>query len=173
MIVVEGFDSSGKSTLAGKIGEILGWSVLHTGGPTKSREDVIHCLMRSQSRLRQRVVQDRITHISESVYSMLTAPDKAAMALNAIPEIAIAELVIYCRPPHNFLLEAFREHRIKEHDDFMKLEQTMRDAPSLIKVYDTVMNMTAPYLGARLVTYDRSNPDSESHVLELVKRKFR
>lgn len=173
MIIVEGFDGSGKSTLAGKIGQELGWPVLHPGGPTRSEQEVYDCLIRSLTRMRTKCVQDRVTHVSEAVYSMLAYPMKSAIALNSLREIAVCELVIYCRPPTELLLESFRNHRVKEHDDFMELEKVMRDAPTLIRLYDTMMHLVSFYVGARLIKYDRFADGSESHVLDICRRKFK
>lgn len=173
MIVVEGFDCSGKSTLAARIGAELGWPVLHPGGPTNDEQDVYNCLLRSLSRMRQRCVQDRITHISESVYSMLRYPQKAAIALCAMREVAHAELVVYCRPPTEMLLDSLRDHAVKEHDDPEKLAKTLEDAPTLIRLYDTVMHLAVHYCGVRVLKHDRAILESEEHILSIVRRKFK
>jgi len=172
VIVVEGFDCSGKSTLANKIGAALKWDVLHTGGPTKDCHDVERCIARSYARMHMKCVQDRVTHISETVYSMLTHPEKAAIALNSIREIAVAELVIYCRPPTEFLLEEFMNHERKDHDDFTELETLERNAPMVIRTYDTIMHLVAQYVGVRLLKHDRTDPRSEQQIIDIVRRKF-
>lgn len=172
MIIVEGFDCSGKSTLAAKLGETLGWPVLHPGGPTSSAEEVINCLIRSLNRMKQRCVQDRVTHISEAVYSMLTNPRKSALAINSVREVACAELIIYCRPATEIILEKLRDHRLKEHDDILKLDRVLEDAPTLIRLYDTVMHLVGAYAGVRLLKHDWADPNSESHIIEIVRRKF-
>lgn len=173
MIIVEGFDAAGKSTLAAKIGSALGWEVLHPGGPTKDEQDVYNCLLRSLARMRQRCVQDRVTHISEAAYSMLTYPEKSATALNAIREVAAAELIIYCRPPTEVLLEGLRNHRLKEHDDFLEIEKVMNNAPMIIRTYDTLMHLVASYVGVRLLKHDFTDPASETHILQIIERKFK
>jgi adenylate kinase family enzyme len=173
VIIVEGFDCSGKSTLALKIALALKIPVLHPGGPTRDESDVVACLLRSLSRMKQRCVQDRVTHISESVYSMLPRPKHAVLALNSIREVAHAELIIYCRPPTEFLLQALvGNHKVKEHDDIEKLGMAMQEAPTLIRLYDTVMHLVAMYAGCRVITYDRAKIGDQEHIMEIVKRKF-
>lgn len=157
MIVVEGFDGAGKSTLAEAIGAKLGWPVLHTGGPTKDAADVILCLDRSKQRLRQRCVQDRITHISESVYSMLTHPAKAARALDRLREVEMAWVVVYCRPPDAALIEALARHTAKEWDTKEHLATIASSVEQLIRIYDAVMEVAAIHT-ARMIRYDRTVP---------------
>lgn len=172
MIIVEGFDCAGKSTLAIKIGLAINAPVLHPGGPTRDETDVVACLLRSLSRMKQRCVQDRVTHISESVYSMLPRPKHAVLALNAMREVAHAELIVYCRPPTEVLLEALREHSCKEHETQTHVDRVLEEAPTLIRLYDTVMHLAAMYAGCRVIRYDRTKDGDEQHVLDIVRRKF-
>lgn len=171
MIIVEGFDASGKSTLAKKIADMLGWPILHTGGPTSDEADVVSCLIRSQLRWGKKVVQDRVTHVSESVYSHLEFPAKAARALDAIREISPHVFVVYCRPPPEFLLNAlFEEHRQQVWDTDDHLERVRRDARSMIAFYDTVMAMVA--LRCHVHAYDRSREPGAESILKLVEERF-
>lgn len=171
MIVVEGFDASGKSTLAKRIAEMLHWPVLHTGGPTSDEADVIACLMRSRSRWQKKVVQDRVTHISESVYSHLEFPAKAARALEAIREIPPTVFMVYCKPPPEFLTNALiEEHRQQAWDTNDHLERVHRDARSMIAFYDTVMAMVS--LRCQVHVYDRSREPGAESILKLVEERF-
>jgi hypothetical protein len=155
MIVVEGFDMSGKSTLAKAIGQAKGWPVLHTGGPTTDLQDVIACLHRSRVRMTEPCVQDRITHVSESVYSMTEFPKKAGWAIAHLHEIAVPVCVIYCRPPTEFLMDALREeHVAKAHDTCDILDRIRRDAYEMIHYYDTIMEVVKQR--NRIVVYDRT-----------------
>jgi len=171
MIVVEGFDASGKSTLAKRIADLLGWPVLHTGGPTTDEADVVACLHRSRQRMQKHVVQDRITHVSESVYSHLEFPAKAARALDAIREIPPTVMVIYAKPPPEFLIDALmHEHRQQAWDTNDHLERVHRDSRSMIAFYDTVMAMVA--LRTSVVRFDRSVPGETEKILKLVEERF-
>src|SRR5690606_42074312 len=101
MIIVEGFDASGKTTLANEIGRAMGWQVLHTGGPTRDEGDVYACLFRCYQRVRMRCVQDRVTPISESVYSLLHRPAKAAIDIDALKDTRPAMVGGFAGPPRH------------------------------------------------------------------------
>lgn len=168
MIVVEGFDGSGKSTLAARIAEHLKWTVLHTGGPTIDTRDVDRCLYRSLTRMKGQNVQDRITHISESVYSMLDRPEQAALALGKIHELKDARVVVYCRPPTAFLLKEVMSHKPKEHESWTHVQGLKKNAPALISIYDCVIAIVSRH--TRVIRYDRTDEyASSNYVIEYVK----
>lgn len=171
MIIVEGFDGSGKSTLATKIGKLLGWEVLHTGGPTKDEADVISCLLRSRQRMRARCVQDRITHISESAYSLLTHPNKAARALDNLRDIHPQMTVIYCRPATEFLVQELSAHVRKEWDSDDHMSTVVANARQIIAAYDTIMSIVG--LRVSILAYDRTVPEDSDRILKIVERRFR
>lgn len=171
MIIVEGFDGSGKSTLANRIGELLGWEVLHTGGPTKDETDVISCLLRSRQRMRQHCVQDRITHISESAYSMLTHPNKAARALDNLRDIHPQMTVIYCRPATEFLVQELSAHVRKEWDNDEHMSTVVANARQIIAAYDTIMAVVS--LRVDVLHYNRQLPGDVTRILNIVERRFK
>ena len=170
MIVVEGFDFSGKSTLAKALGDRLGWPVVHTGGPTADVDDVRRCLRRSRERFSTKNVQDRTTHISEACYSAFSHPDKAALALDSLREVTHAWLVIYCRPDIGKMVDQFLAHHVpKSHDDMRALKQTMSDAKHIAMYYDTVMALVGEY--TTVIRYDRNEPGAlEKMVIEATAR---
>jgi len=171
MIVIEGFDMSGKTTLAGRIADRLRWPVLHTGGPTTDEADVVSCLIRSRRRMEQKCVQDRITHISESVYSMTEFPAKAARALDAIREIPPTVMMIYCKPPPEFLMRALHEeHVAKAHDTCDILDRIKRDTAQMIAFYDTVMAMVS--LRVEVIHYNRCLPGDMARIMNIVEERF-
>lgn len=171
MIIVEGFDGSGKSTLANRIGVMLGWEVLHTGGPTKDETDVISCLLRSRQRMRARCVQDRITHISESAYSLLTYPNKAARALDNLRDIHPQMTVIYCRPPTEFLVQELSAHVRKEWDNDEHMSSVVANARQIIATYDTIMAVVA--LRVDILMYDRTAIGDGERILRIIERRFK
>lgn len=172
MIIVEGFDASGKSTLAKRIGDVLGWPVLHTGGPTTDEADVVSCLHRSMQRAQKKVVQDRITHISESVYSMTANPGKAALALNAIREIPTTVTLIYCRPPTDVMVSALeREHIRKGYDTPKHMAMITRDAATMIAFYDTVMAMASHRIKPIMI-HNRCDPLSEQRIVNHITQRY-
>lgn len=171
MIIVEGFDGSGKSTLANLIGDLLGWEVLHTGGPTTDEADVISCLLRSRQRMRHRCVQDRITHISEAAYSLLSHPQKAARALDNLRDIHPQLTVIYCRPPTEFLVQEMSAHVRKEWDNDDHMSMVVANSRQIIAIYDTIMAVVA--LRVDVLTYDRSAIGDGERILRIIERRFK
>lgn len=173
MIIVEGFDCSGKTTLANKIGALLKWPVMHTGGPTTDEADVMRCLHRSVTRFSKQVVQDRTTHISESVYSMTEFPRKAALAINALREIPPFVMLVYCRPSPEFLVSALKdEHRHEVWDTDAHMERVVANARQMIAFYDTVMEIVALRVTG-IIRYDRAVAGADEAILEEAKRRFR
>ncbi len=158
MIVVEGFDGSGKTTLAKRLSDMLGWPVLHTGGPTADRTDVARCMLRSVQRAKTRCIQDRITQISEAAYSMLVYPGKAGLALAGISKLPRVTM-IYCRPRASILITSLNKHDDKEYDTTEHMKHVNENAAQIIATYDSVMSMVENYMP--VVRYDRTRPDDD------------
>ncbi len=154
MIVVEGFDCSGKSTLADAIAARKGWPVVHTGGPTKDVSDVIHCLHRSRMRMVQSVVQDRITHISEAAYSGLYDPKRAGWAFAHLHEIGPPVCVVYCRPPTEVMIEGLLSHKDKAWDTEGHMTRVAEQARHIITLYDTIMEVVKQR--NKIILHDRT-----------------
>lgn len=172
MIVVEGFDASGKSTLAVKIGKRLTWPIVHTGGPTKGEDDVLRCLTRSRHRMTLHNVQDRITHVSEACYGMLRSPKSAALAIQSLRDFHDGVTVIYCRPPTEFMLEALKNQHVDEEWDTPKhMAMVLENARTIIAIYDTIMAVVGHRTG--LYQYDRTVSGADEQIVEIMSRRFK
>lgn len=154
MIIVEGFDCSGKSTIATEIARLKGWPVVHTGGPTQDVADVIRCLHRSRVRMTQNVVQDRITHISEAAYSGLYDAKRAGWAFAHLHEIAPPCCIVYCRPPTSVMIDALAQHKAKEYDTPEHMNRVIATSESIIALYDTIMEVVKQR--NTIILYDRT-----------------
>lgn len=154
MIVVEGFDGAGKTVLTGQIAAATGWPTYHTGGPTKDMEDVRRCLRRTYMRFLENCVQDRCTHVSESVYSLFTRPLQAAEAMSHLYEMRAAKVLVYCRPPTDVLLESVKVHEAKGHETQAHVDRVKEKARELISVYDAIIQSAAVHVD--VVRYDRT-----------------
>lgn len=176
MIVVEGFDGSGKSTLCKLLSAALKLPVETIGGPTKDVQDVIKCLDKSYAALSRDSIKDRTTYVSESVYSSLSDPAKAAMALTSINDISRITwrkriVMVYCRPPTGFLINELALHEDKAHDPPGHMDRVRRQAPFLIDFYDVVVRMVARQR-VRVIEYDRTK-DKIEPVIEQLRGLFR
>lgn len=155
MIIVEGYDGSGKTTAAEKLAERFSLTLFHAGGPPNTTLDVMSCMARAQARMAQKVVQDRVTHVSESVYGMLCRPRHCALALSRIPDLRFARVLLYCRPPDEQILENLVDHRMKGHDDPDHVAFVKAKARDLIRVYDTVIEMARQHVCVLVYDYTK------------------
>lgn len=137
MIIVEGPDGGGKTELAHRLCDDLVMRYTHSGGPPKTAHDVRTSLMLCHARMKQNVVQDRVTHISEIVY----APDdsRRRLAREALRMVRDAVVVIYCRPTAIVLRDNVKSAVVKEHETLADLARIQEDPASFIKAYDIVM----------------------------------
>lgn len=166
MIVVEGFDGAGKTVLANQIASKLGWPTYHTGGPTRDMDDVRRCLRRTYMRFLESCVQDRCTHVSESVYSLFDRPLQAAQAMSCLYELRAAKVLVYCRPPTDVLLEAIASHAAKDHETSQHVDRVKLRARELISVYDAIVESVKVHVD--VVQYDRT-----THVFDWVMDEVR
>ena len=122
-------------------------------------------------RWQKKVVQDRITHISESVYSMTEFPAKAARALDAVKEIPPTVFLVYCKPSPEFLLKALRdEHTSKAWDTDDHMDRVIRGAAQMIAFYDTVMAMVS--LRCQVHVYDRTVDQGAADIITAIEERF-
>ena len=151
-IIVEGFDNSGKSTLAASLGR----PVVHPGprpGPSEELDYLVEQLRTSV----HPVTMDRVTAISQPCYGDIASlpfylPYVRKM-LDSYPCI-----LIYCRPPTE-VIKDFSNHVVKSYDDENKVRWLQDNADRIIANYDHVM-AKIPHL-----RYDYTDPDP--NVIEL------
>jgi hypothetical protein len=127
-VVIEGPDGSGKSTLASYIASELGWDVIASRGPAKSREEfrsrAVSCLHRVNA------VFDRHPCVSERIYGtmrgdMMLEPDIEEWLYSSRP------FIIYYPLP---LIGA--HHNLKAHDTPEHLELLNVKARDIKRAYD-------------------------------------
>jgi hypothetical protein len=159
MIVVEGYDCTGKSTLVEKLKRLTGFVVTHSGGPPQDLNHVRRCLARCASRMTHPIVQDRVTHVSESVYGMLERHSMAALALSRLDDLRFCRLLVYCRPATLTIMDRLAVHERKEHDTDEHIRNVLRHAETLIAVYDTVICMARQYVDVFVYDYERAGVD--------------
>lgn len=147
-IILEGFDNSGKSTLANS----FGLEVLHPGPRPANIMEEIRCIRDQLARAGDPVVMDRVTCISTPAYAGNRIFHRAyrghAFELVTKPHCVI----IYCRPNINTILD-FSTHQSKEYDTPASELALRRKARNVIANYDAIMNLL-PHL-----RYDYTNPD--------------
>lgn len=140
MIVIEGMDGAGKTSIASILGGWLGWPVVHAGGPPKDELHVRRWMDTCLERTQQKVIQDRVTQVSEVVYGTIAnRRHLAGIALSGLPAMmASGALFVCCRPPTATILENLRRHSAKAWDTPEHISMVNAQAMRLIDLYDTL-----------------------------------
>lgn len=134
MIILEGFDNSGKSTLAQK----LGLPVKHAGGPPKDFRQLTTNLEEQLEYCGKPVVLDRVTCISDQVYGNKMFDLHLQAYLKQMLKCK-SSVLVYCRPPIEAILN-FTDHQVKDHDTAEHLEDIKTNAIRYIDRYDQLMS---------------------------------
>lgn len=145
-IILEGFDNSGKTTLA----ESFGLDIVRAGPKPKNWREEQRYIEEQQRQARCPVVLDRVTCLSQPIYR--NNPDwRCDEALKTMLDTHHC-ILIYCRPPLEKILD-FSKHQVKSYDDQKHLDWLKANARDIIARYDSVMKRI-PHM-----RYDWTNPD--------------
>ena len=147
MIVVEGADNSGKTTMA----KALGLPYFSVGPAPKTVGELIDCLRDQEDRARTVCVQDRLTCISQQVYSDHPEASLLQERLKIIltyPGIVL----VYCRPPERRLMD-LSTHKVQSYDTEEHMKKIADHQHQYIERYDAIM-AAVPH-----VLYDYTDPD--------------
>lgn len=177
MIIVEGPDNSGKSTLIKQLREDLGVRLITpiAQGPTRSMKDlydrtyyIIDQAIRNKS---DKIIVDRINLISEDIYgpicrqrnlwdSMAKEKQKLWSSLNLLNPF-----IIYCRPS-NEVLENMETHQVKVYDTPEHLKSIQEKQGLIVRAYD---NYFANWKYYNFFRYDYNDPNSYFNLTILLK----
>ena len=142
MIVVEGPDGAGKSTLCSMLGKALGLPILHAGGPPETVKDVEDRI--AQVLLDPMVIRDRCVLVSELVYGpirgrALLEEARAVDLLKNHPGL----IVVYCRPGLRYLLEHL-EKNLGQNKSYKPMEHrnsVLQKYIQIVSEYDALMTV--------------------------------
>lgn len=140
MIIFEGPDNSGKSTIASYIAHELGIPLHHFGKPPKNEIELknrIDFMFENKDFL----IFDRVPLISEQIYSILREKNLMSVIDEAnayyVRLREINPIIIYCRPAVEVMVETLHEAKTYDSKDHMlAVENKFLD---LIDRYDQVM----------------------------------
>lgn len=112
MVIVEGSDNSGKTTLARSLAEDLSMPYQHSRGPWQTRRDLLESIedIHTTNEANDYFVQDRYGLISEMIYQPILRPDNPMVDPSYLPEkalwqyVAKNEFVVICLPPREEVL---------------------------------------------------------------------
>lgn len=141
MIIIEGSDASGKSTLVHKIAqEIEGLNILSSEGPP---EDRASALQSWHSRFTQhqgtKTILDRAAPISERIYGPILRGVNLFREVWPISDLVANSVpIIYCRPPSYVLLDP-RMHVARAVENPEHIKQVGINQAEIMAAYDQVM----------------------------------
>lgn len=163
LIVLEGPDCAGKSTLAGELCK-LGYQVQHNGPPPPWK-DLTDFYMSQLQTAEQKTVFDRL-HLGEYVYGPILR-NRRGISIGSVIEInnyieSHNGVVVLCIPPWENVLDEWIKRQESEHiKKFDQLKESyygfiqLADRPywsrSLITTYDYTKRAAAPFAKALAV----------------------
>lgn len=107
MIIVEGPDNSGKTTLSNRLAKDLDFEVIHSPGPLDRGVKMISWLFNEMVQQKEGVIYDRISLISDMVYANIIRSEDSFYTkrgyIQGFKELLAAtpHLIIFCRPSDN------------------------------------------------------------------------
>lgn len=164
MLILEGPDNSGKSTLAAKLKRDLGVRVVHSIRPPQDWTHKMvyeHCLKQIAPQT-ESCILDRVTCISEAIYGPIC---RGESALGNYQTEALLDLwsrpytVIYCRPDDDVILD----NQGRE-----QMPGVLENHKRIIEAYDRLMYDLARFATPYVFTYDWKDKTSYTQVKNLV-----
>jgi len=166
MIILEGFDNSGKTTLGKQLAELHGFDYIHSPGPLDRGFGMFNWALQEIAAQRM-AIYDRLSPISDTIYAPIVRGQRSAYETH-IEGILIRQLiaqrphiVIYCRPSD----EAIFRFGEREQMDGVK-----ENAIKLLESYDEFFNGPKS-MGLNFIRYDYEN-DSVDKVHQAVEKYF-
>lgn len=174
IIIVEGPDNAGKSTLCNKLSKDLGLPIVHPGGPPKDTISIIsRCLEQDASFTLANYfsfIYDRVTCISDDAYNYNVNNHQGLAYFRSSLRNAKV-LVIYCRPSDDQLKD-FSGQMKKDHKSAETAKHAVDNVDIIIARYDYIMNELSD-LGVNIERYDFLDSDAEynyTSILDNIKK---
>lgn len=154
MIIIDGFDNTGKTTLANILKEIYDLEYLHS--PSEYRYDfdkMVDWAIRELGSKRK-AIYDRFSPLTDQVYGPILRggtpyqSDKRAKAVVTLLRYT-PHLIIYCRPPRD---------RIFNFGERDQMDGVIDNAVQLLNAYDELFKELENQ-GFNVLTYDYTNPN--------------
>lgn len=166
MIVVEGVDNTGKTTLAKFLAEQLGFVYMHNPGPPNEQTQPEWVLFIEDSLLDvENRVYDRHPIISEAVYGPILRDKDTLKGTGYIVRLVeLNPIIIYCRPPASVI-----ENTILDRE---QLEGVADNLGVLLDVYDDYIAELENLSNLEIYFYDYSHPRALEYCMRWVKEQL-
>lgn len=164
MIIVEGMDNSGKSTLAKHLAQKFELEYLHSPSEYRNNPKLMIDWARDQMVNKRLAVYDRFSPISDRVYGPVLRggtpyndTEEGRGAVELLKETP--HVIIYCRPGRE---------RILNFGSREQMDGVVHQAIKLLEAYDDLMGKMQ-LEGYNIVTYNYDNPEDYNHIISQVK----
>lgn len=164
MIILEGPDNSGKSTLGAKLAEFTGWPVVHSSSNHPKGPDEMYLVALEQLVPKPQIL-DRVFSVSEAVYGPLIRGRNRVGVLNRVllrTLVRSQNLIIYCRPPEMEILNTSKD----------EMDGVVENHAEIIRRYDKLFN-TLDKCGASIYRHDHTRPNAQFIVESIVHNHVR
>jgi thymidylate kinase len=152
MLIIEGPDNAGKSTLIEKLKEEFHLKSFHAGGPPKNQSDIDKRKIDAHQNCLEKIIQDRNYFISDIVYGGVLRKEPVYDNLVSLLKMLTTKpMVIYCRPPLDHLL-GMKNHKVKDHETEEHVASVKENQLLLVHHYDELMKIVA--LHTPFIQYD-------------------
>ena len=164
MIIVEGMDNSGKTTLAKHLAQKFGLEYLHSPSEYRNDPKLMIDWALKQMTSQKWAVYDRFSPISDRVYGPVLrggTPYNDTMAGKSAVKLlkTVPHLIIYCRPGRE---------RILNFGSREQMDGVIHQAVKLLEAYDDLMK-EMQLEGYNIVTYNYDNPEDYNYIISQVK----
>lgn len=135
LIILEGADGGGKTTLAAKLVKDLAASYYHSGGPKTPEEMQMRINeLEIMAHSKDFVIVDRVPWISEMIYPYAFGRKPILTVKQHLENLKLPQKIIFCRPdgPMQMSLE-LKAHKPKEHT-----ENVIKNHERIIDLYDAL-----------------------------------
>lgn len=170
MIILEGFDGAGKSTLASRLSKKFNLVSYHAGGKPLSEIHKNECIRVQRAISDFPVIHDRVTCVSTFCYEMLMSkPDGHDMVYHAkrLLDYNPNTIYVYCRHEEKYE----QAHEIKDYDSNEHLAYIAANRKRIIEHYDMMYRFLKSEFGRQCVNIDAKN-DQDVELLELMIPNF-
>lgn len=172
IIILEGPDNAGKSTLGNMLSVDLGISLVHPGGPPKNIVEVINrCYEQANTfSLSSEVdfIYDRVTCISDMIYRGKPEYNKMFTVFHYQLKLMKNVVIIYCRPSDE-RVKNFDDHIQKDHEDASVVQHAKDNVDRIVSEYDAFMNSIMYNLNYTVLRYDFERDASKESYNALVR----